>query len=204
MYKGIVMVLAFAGTDGLTDFGDWANNLNLAVAQTAKGKIHQGFVDYQAKISACIQSKRNLMASQGIDLDYVTGHSLGGAAATVWSQLNNNPSRLGVYSFGAPVTRNDGSCSVPGKRFAHESDAIASNVMGIFGSFNHDINNFQEQYKATYCSSSCGWLGCCPWGWSTRLSNRNKACTTKAGGCSLLVDCAYNFATVHGQYGSYL
>ncbi len=36
IHKGIVMVLAFAGTDGLTDFGDWKNNLNFAVTQTVK------------------------------------------------------------------------------------------------------------------------------------------------------------------------
>jgi hypothetical protein len=204
MYKYPVMVIGFAGTDGLSDFSDWVDNLNLDTTNpSGQANVHEGFYNYQGKVSGCIIGKKNQLAGWGIDIDYIVGHSLGGAAATVWSQHNDNPAVHGVYTFGAPKTRQDGSCSVPGKRFAHESDAISSNVMGILGNFNHDVQNSVKAYKESYCSSDC-WAGCCPWGWSDRKKTSTQTCSDNSGGCSWLADCVYYFATVHSEYGEYL
>ena len=107
-------------------------------------------------------------------------------------------------TFGAVKTRVGASCSHPGKRIAHEKDAISSNCMGIMGSFNHDIQgDVKTLYDESYCSSNC-WVGCCPWGWSSRKKTRTQSCGYTSGGCSWVADCAYYFATVHLNYGDYL
>ena len=71
--------------------------------------------------------------------------------ATIYSQMNGDPSVNGVWSFGAPKTRVTSSCTVPGKRIFHESDSVASNAMGVLGSFNHDVVDAYKIYKV-----SCG------------------------------------------------
>jgi len=145
--------------------------------------------------------------SWGIEIDFLTGHSLGGAAATVFSQLTNNPAERGVWTFGAPKTRNDGSCSVSGKRFQHESDSIASNVMGVMESFNHDIEDSYTVKDHSYCSKR-KWWGCKKWVHEKQVkANNEKGCNDIPDVCKNwwdLVQCGYYFATVHSQYGDYV
>ena len=66
--------------------------------------------------------------------------------ATIYSQMNGNPSVNGVWTFGAPKTRVSSSCTVPGKRIFHESDSVASNALGVFDDFNHDVQNAVTAY----------------------------------------------------------
>ena len=205
IYKYPVIVVGFAGTSGLTDFGDWSDNLDTDIRNTNGIRNHEGFIEYMEKVKNCVNNYRNMLSGWGIPLSYVVGHSLGGAAATVYSQ-HHGDSTHGVRTFGAPVTRNGASCSVKGKRWAHEKDAVASNAMGVMGNFNHDVQNAGKMYETSSCTSDC-WLGCCPWGWSstkTTSTYSSNACSTKSGGCSYLFDCAYYFGTVHSAYGEYL
>jgi hypothetical protein len=199
--NGYAMVIAFAGTDGLSDFGDWKNNLNIQPKTYGNRKVHKGFYDYQNALAHCIDGYRSQLSGWNINVAYSTGHSLGGAAATLYEDMH--PTTHGAWTYGAPKTRYDQQCEVKGKRFAHQNDAIASNVMGIMGSLNHNIQNAVRLYDESYCSSSC-WIGCCPWGWKNRRKSGTQNCNQDSGGCSWLVDCAYNFATVHSAYGDYL
>ena len=203
IYKYPVMTVGIAGTDGLSDFGDWIDNADTDHRTVNGMTVHEGFYEYQDKIAGCINNYRNMLSGWGIDMDYIAGHSLGGAASTVFSKVHGRGTAK-LYTFGAPKTRVDNSCSEDGVRYAHQSDAVASNAMGLFGSFNHDIDEFIQMYSESYCSSNC-WVGCCPWGWSSRKKTRGgQGCNTDSGGCSWVADCAYYFATVHTKYGDYL
>eukprot|EP00620_Florenciella_sp_RCC1587_P006691 CAMPEP_0182603192 /NCGR_PEP_ID=MMETSP1324-20130603/92370_1 /TAXON_ID=236786 /ORGANISM="Florenciella sp., Strain RCC1587" /LENGTH=956 /DNA_ID=CAMNT_0024821119 /DNA_START=44 /DNA_END=2914 /DNA_ORIENTATION=- len=202
IYKYPVMTVGIAGTDGLSDFGDWVDNLDTDHKSVNGMTVHEGFYEYQEKIASCINNYRNLLSGWGIDMDYIAGHSLGGAASTVFSKVHGRGTAQ-LYTFGAPKTRVGASCTESGVRYAHESDSVASNAMGVMNSFSHDISGSIQMYSESYCSSNC-WVGCCPWGWSSRKKTRGQGCTQASGGCSFLLDCAYYFATVHTKYGDYL
>lgn len=196
VYNGAhsTMVLTFAGTSGMSDIGDWVHNLDVRTHNS----YHRGFWSYQNKLNDdCIRAYRNLLLERdGIELDYIIGHSLGGAAATTYA-LENGNSKKGVYTFGAPKSRAHGkSCSVSGRRIVNKLDSIASPLLGIMGDFNHDVTN-SYQLKGDY---GCGKGKTCK-----HKGVNSQSCTaTHNDGCKWLFDCAYYFATAHLTYGEYL
>jgi len=195
-----VMVIGLSGTN-LFDFGDWFNNMDIRHKGISGGRtVHNGFWEYQNKIQGCLNHWKNtLLSSWGIGIDYVVGHSLGGASATVYCQVHGCGSR-GLVTFGAPKTRVSSSCTFSGKRIFHKEDAISSKLLGVLSSFRHDLNSAYKQ--ESYCERSC-WVGCCPWGWEKRTVKEG-SCSKEAGGCSNIIQCAYTFATNHLSYGDYL
>jgi len=206
LYKFPVMVLGFGGTD-LIEFSDWEDNLDLDIHTVTPGlSVHEGFFEYQDKVQQCVINLWNLLDSWGIPVSYNVGFSLGGAAATVFSQIHREGIH-GLVTFGAPKTRNGPTCTVDGVRYANENDPIASNVMGMMGDFQHDVTTSIRLYDQTYtyCVSDC-WLACCPWGIRTGTKKLQawQSCSQNSGGCSYVLDCLYNFATVHTDYGDYL
>jgi len=195
LYKSGAMVLSFAGTE-MTDFRDWRNNLNIWYQTTHGITTHAGFFNYQNSLAGCINSEKNSLAGRGIPLSYIVGHSLGGSAATVYSQMHGQ-ARHGLVTFGAPKTRYGGQCSVSGTRYAHESDPAASNLMGYFGALRHDVTSAVKLHPGGYhCTRRC-WWSCCPWAWARSNARTGMGCTQSAGGCSWSAQCIYNFATVH-------
>jgi len=195
LYKSGVMVLAFAGTDK-TDFMDWRNNLNIWYQTTHGITTHAGFFGYQNSLAGCVNREKNALAARGIPLSYIVGHSLGGSAATIYSQLHGQ-ARHGLVTFGAPKTRYGTHCSVPGTRYAHESDPAAGNLMGYFGSFRHDVTSAVKLHTGGYyCTRRC-WWSCCPWAWARSTARSGMGCTQESGGCSWSAQCIYNFATSH-------
>jgi len=179
-YSYPVMVLSYAGTndmwDALQDLKTWGN-----------AQYHGGFYDYVIMTKSCVDSRVNLLSSWGIPLSYITGHSLGGAAATVYQQLSNNGAT--VVTFGAPKTSKNTACRSSGVRIFNEKDPVASNGLGILGGFNHDVTSSRQAYESSYCSSS--WWGMCT-GWSSSFNTRGAACGQEAGGCSWFFDCVWN------------
>jgi hypothetical protein len=164
-------------------------------------RVHRGFYEYQAKLNDCVNTHRRSLAAQGIQIDYIAGHSLGGAAATIYSEIHGNPAMQGVWTFGAPKTRAGASCSVPGKRIANTDDTIASSIMGIFSDFNHDIGGVTSVYEITECVSEV-W-GFCVKRQTVQVGFNSEACATESGGCNYIVDCAMNFASAHTTYGDF-
>ena len=200
IYKYPTMVIGIAGTDGLSDFGDWLDNMDTDHYTTGGRTVHEGFYEYQDKIQSCLATWRNKLTSWNIDVDYIVGHSLGGAAATVFSEVHGREG-ADLVTFGAPKTRVSSTCTEPGIRFAHESDAVASNGMGAMSTFNHDLQDSKEMYSSSSCSKK--FWGVC-YKWSTAKTYRDQTCSDESGGCRWLLDCAYYFATVHTAYGDYL
>jgi len=100
-------VLAFRGTE--QNWLDIQTDLRSRRVKTPKGKIHVGFRNAFASIEPDI--KKSLARVEGIPL-YITGHSLGGALATVATQILEWDSRFidqiaACYTFGSPRVGND-------------------------------------------------------------------------------------------------
>ena len=113
--KDGVVVLAFRGSDGLLD---WTNNLNFADEYMTdlhnnEVEVHSGFYEYMAELAPKVNKYKDWLANDcGIEIDFITGHSLGGAATTLYADKYGEPKgfggdgSFGVVTFGAPATHN--------------------------------------------------------------------------------------------------
>jgi len=179
-YAYPTMILSWAGTndmwDALQDMKTWGN-----------ANYHGGFWDYVGQSKDCVNNYVNLLRGWGIEIDYVTGHSLGGAAAVVYKQNSNVGGR--VVTFGAPKTSRYGGCETGGTRVFNAKDPVASNGLGIMSSFSHDVSGARRAYESSYCSGSF-WGVCYSWG--TSYATTTVGCSEEAGGCSWFFDCLNN------------
>ena len=97
-----MVVLAFRGTQQVKD---WMTNLNAATTQVCSsrgavlGNVHRGF--NEAFLSVHPQIDRLLAGDEDLPL-FITGHSLGGALATLATWYLNGDSLAACYTFGAP------------------------------------------------------------------------------------------------------
>lgn len=174
--------------------------------------VHEGFYRYLMLLKPCIDAylqgnnsppngRVHYAKPSGMELDFVVGHSLGGAAATLWWELSSSlRGNSWVITFGAPPTRHtpDPTCTASGYRFFHKNDPVASNVMGFMEEYNHDVE------KAIKLSEKCvsyNWWGTCD-----RYEDHHEhvGCTEKAGGCSFLLDCAYYASKRHSTYDQHV
>ncbi|MDR3633539.1 MAG: lipase family protein [Isosphaeraceae bacterium] len=99
---GDVTVIAFRGTD-VRELSDWLVNLNGLSSSTPHGAIHSGF--YAAYNRLAPQAVLLLKERNPLHL-WVTGHSLGGALASVCAcDLTQNEKRSldGIITFGQPM-----------------------------------------------------------------------------------------------------
>ena len=100
-------VLAFRGTEAnsIKDIKADAN-AELVDCETG-GKVHQGFDDAFKAVAQDIQSELNDGKYANLPL-YLTGHSLGGALATIAAKkLSHNAGIAACYTFGAPRVGNE-------------------------------------------------------------------------------------------------
>ena len=178
-----VMVLSFAGTDdkwdAIQDLKVWGND-----------KYHGGFYDYVSMTKSCVDATVDELAVENIYLDYITGHSLGGAAAVVYAQRSSGlVSAAKVVTFGAPKTSKNTSCKTTGTRIFNEKDPVASNGLGVLGGVNHDVSSARQVYNNDVCTKKL--LGICT-RTSTNYLHRRAGCSQMAGGCSWFFDCLWN------------
>ncbi|KAL1521734.1 hypothetical protein AB1Y20_021389 [Prymnesium parvum] len=145
--RGCNMNLGFAGSD---DISDWLQNAQIWGG--GPGNHHSGFYNYQNDLKTCVNYHRNLLKSWGIPLEYIVGHSLGGAAATIYSELHGQADR-GVVTFGAPKT-NLNSASLRGWRFIHRDDPVPSNMCFLgcpLIGHKHVVSRVYEYYDELTC-----------------------------------------------------
>lgn len=94
-------VLAFRGSKG---FGDWLGNLNVVpTSEPDYGTVHKGFFDAYHDVSAQVVAA--LPANKPV---WLTGHSLGGALASIAAaELIGQFDIHGIYTYGQPRLGDD-------------------------------------------------------------------------------------------------
>jgi hypothetical protein len=140
MTDGTSWVLGVAGTNP-RELEDVSHDLDTATAcqNDPSGRqmcFHKGFLDHANLLTDKLNQKKLELEATGIQLDYVIGHSLGGAAALIYTQVGmmGLPPKFGVVTFGAPKTRADGpsdTCeaeSYPTVRYSHIQDPVGSSA----------------------------------------------------------------------------
>ncbi|MFM8218759.1 MAG: lipase family protein, partial [Planctomycetaceae bacterium] len=94
------VLVAFRGT---TDLSDWLANLNILDIDTPRGPVHRGF---RGQFLDVADELNRLLDSHPHSRLFVTGHSLGGAIATVaaaeWADRPVRPTS--VFTYGQPAT----------------------------------------------------------------------------------------------------
>jgi len=108
------IVISFRGTNA-KDIKNWITNLNFAkqapYKQVPNAAVHEGFLFAYEKLSPQIISGVNdLIGSKSKVTIYITGHSLGGALATLCAvdlkTLFNDKINVFLYTFGTPRVGN--------------------------------------------------------------------------------------------------
>jgi pimeloyl-ACP methyl ester carboxylesterase len=130
---GTARIIAVRGSD---DVWDWLTNARFWHSDSPVGRVHTGF----------LEAATTLLASLDGRLDerpvYFTGHSMGGAVASLMAALRaaGGAPVAGVYTFGQPQVGlksfNDQfrrQCSFPYFRFVHGADALAAWTLGRQG-----------------------------------------------------------------------
>lgn len=100
-------VLAFRGTEADSIKDIKADAKAVLVDCDSGGKVHQGFDDAFNAVAQDIQHELNNEKYATLPL-YITGHSLGGALATIAAKkLSHNAGLAACYTFGAPRVGNE-------------------------------------------------------------------------------------------------
>lgn len=96
------IVVSFRGTQG-KDLRDWVTNLDFDRVETPNGSVHCGFNKAVDRVFEDLLVAVVKFRTQGQAL-FLTGHSLGGALATLTTLrlINAGQSVMGLYTFGSP------------------------------------------------------------------------------------------------------
>ncbi|MBA3011515.1 MAG: lipase family protein [Proteobacteria bacterium] len=101
------IVLSFRGTEATSIKDIKADAKAVSVKCETKGNVHQGFKKAFEDVGFDIQETLDQDAFQSLPL-YITGHSLGGALATVAAKwLSHKGGIAACYTFGAPRVGDD-------------------------------------------------------------------------------------------------
>ena len=120
------IVLAFRGTD---DVADWLTNLNVVQIEDHGARVHRGFFRALAVVWPGIEATLQSLLDRRHRKIWVTGHSLGGALATLAAlrlqRIGVGP--LETLTFGQPRVGNRtlaGQITSPLYRFAYYADPV--------------------------------------------------------------------------------
>ncbi len=121
------IVLAFRGTEATSIKDIKADARGTAAACETGGKIHTGFKEAYDLVRFDIEKKLKEVAFQDKAL-FITGHSLGGALATVAAKkLLHKGGVSGCYTFGSPRVGDEewiGSFKTPVYRLVNAADCV--------------------------------------------------------------------------------
>jgi hypothetical protein len=144
--KGVVMidgtdaVIAFEGTNGLDDIGDWFANIDTSRGSIAEGVVHGGFLDHYNRVADQVLK---VLDNHAVSHVWVTGHSLGGAMAVLCAvdlERRGTVTVRGVMTFGQPLLLVPACARVVNEtlwgrhmRFINEADVVPCVAPGFRG-----------------------------------------------------------------------
>ena len=125
------LCMVFRGTDELQD---WMRNINIFPTEELSGKFHKGFWNAVEGIWADLDGKYKKKFKKKKRPLFMTGHSLGGAMATIVAAklVDIDKPFTSVYTFGQPraMTREtarklNGECKARFFRFQNNNDIVS-------------------------------------------------------------------------------
>ena len=120
--RGDLAVLAFRGTEQTG--ADIRTDLNCRFYKTKAGYVHKGFYAAYQDVAGAVRAAVQQLGSLPL---YVTGHSLGGALATVAAWDLESDSLAACYTFGSPRVGDgdlDGHIKAPVYRVVNSADIV--------------------------------------------------------------------------------
>jgi triacylglycerol lipase len=134
--------MAFRGTDELED---WLDNIKITATRQLFGSFHLGFWEAVQDIWPPMLARYEEAQKNGSRPLFITGHSLGGAMATIAAaiMMHENKAVAGVYTFGQPramrpLTSMKFNAQYKGIFFRfHNNNDIVTRVPAAVGGFRH-------------------------------------------------------------------
>lgn len=95
-----IIVIAFRGTD--ESMLDWLDDIDIRTVTRSYGKIHRGFASHYKQIMHGLAPHITPEKTANKKI-FITGHSLGGAVATIAAaELKDHMNLTGIYTYGQP------------------------------------------------------------------------------------------------------
>ncbi|MCI5144056.1 MAG: lipase family protein [Candidatus Electrothrix sp. AR3] len=158
------LCMVFRGTD---EMADWLDNINLLSTEQVSGEFHQGFWESVEDVWQIIFSQyQELMALSADRPLFITGHSLGGAMATVVAArlTHDKIPFTSLYTFGQPraLTRKtakafNASCKCKFFRFQNNND-IVTRLPAVLGGYRHAGTHLYISRKRIIYKKISFWL----------------------------------------------
>lgn len=195
--KDDIFYISFAGTYPF-DIRDYLYDLDWTDDSINGETVPRGFKRYVEKIAPLIEASPYFD-----DISVLIGHSLGGAAAVLFSKKHPEKDWI-VVTFGAPKTTKPNSCGQRGIRICAAEDSVCSNATGLdfllpkVAGFKHDVQNAKVITAKSACQSHqmCSfleWQTCCPWAVSNVYEVRDaESCDAVSQACETALNCAIN------------
>jgi len=203
--QGNTLQLVFRGT---TDWLNWIENVDFPLVSLGFGNapsgvsVHDGFRDAYNSVQSSVRSTiATVLSAHTINQVYISGHSLGGALATLGAvdlvQSGIIPSTIpvSVYTFGSPRVGNPSFATwyetlhITTYRVTYKNDEVVHLPFAWMG-YGHVTQEvyFTSSTSSKLCSSTNGEDGSCAddvelWNYSTNDHTNYLGLNLEQGGC---------------------
>lgn len=189
------IVVVFRGTDNMRN---WLQDANILPKKAQFGGhsvlVHQGFLDsYRALRDYVLKQVKHLRELHPDFTVYLTGHSLGGAQATLMAldlSYNHDMEDLFVYSFGSPRIGDNAFANLFNKRLGdrhwrvvHYRDVVPHNPSSSIG-YRHVAREVLEHNGYKVCKHSGEDKHCSAKYWRLSAKDHSRYMHIPTGKCS--------------------